>query len=380
MKVAVHDYLVCPKCRGALELRVFRLDSDEVMDGCFHCECGIAYPIIDGVPRLLPPDLLPGLEEDYPAFFKKYGRPADLDRHPETAVTDVKRRTQEAFGYEWTWSSDYHADNFRDWLPAGFNADQGFRGKAGLEVGCGAGRHAAATAGLAREHVAVDLSRAVDSAFARTRHLSNCYVVQADAMQLPFRSGTFDYVYCLGVLQHMPDPEAGFYALAKQPRPGGILLGNVYQSSRPVMLFLLECVRKVTTRLPSATVKHVSFIAGMLEYGLVTAPWKRLRSTRIGKWLRPLVPDRVDESAKYDFNTAVTDWFDRLACPVKKHYRREDLMQWYRNAGYDDITVTPYWKAFWNGYGRRPLHDAPAAVSPAAPLAATRLAADLNVT
>lgn len=324
------------------------------MDGCFACACGITYPIIDGVPRLLPADLLPGLEEDYPEFFRKYGRPEECDRSVQTAVTDVKRRTQEAFGYEWTWSSQYHADNFGDWLPRGFDPEQGFRGKLGLEVGCGAGRHAAATATLAREHIAVDLSRAVDSAFARTRHLPNCHVVQADAMHLPFAPGTFDYVYCLGVLQHMPDPEAGFYALAKQPRPGGIFLGNVYQSSRPVMLFLLECMRKITTRMSPAAVKHLSFGLGLLEYGLITAPWKFVRRTRVGAWLRPLVPDRVDESAKWDFDTAVTDWFDRLACPVKKHFRREDLMQWYENAGYTEITVTPYWKAFWNGYGRRP--------------------------
>ena len=376
MKVAVQTYLRCPHCRGSLDLRAFRVESDEVMDGCFACGCGIVYPIIDGVPRLLPKDLLPGLEEDYPEFFRTYGRPGEYDRNAQTAVTDVKRRTQEAFGYEWTWSSEYHADNFRDWLPHGFDAEQGFRGKVGLEVGCGAGRHAAATASLAREHVAVDLSRAVDSAFARTRNLPNCHVVQADAMHLPFAGGTFDYVYCLGVLQHMPDPEAGFYALAKQPRPDGILLGNVYQSSRPVMLGLLECVRKITTRMSSAAVKRVSVLAGLLEYGLITWPWKQIRGTTVGRWLRPLVPDRVDESAKYDLNTAITDWFDRLACPVKKHYRREDLMRWYSNAGFTDVTVTPYWKAFWNGYGRRPkVHEAATTAVQTARLPASPLAA-----
>jgi SAM-dependent methyltransferase len=376
MKVALHRYLVCPRCQGSLELRVFRVESVEVMDGYFHCGCGTAYPIIEGVPRLLPPDLLPSLEDDYPEFFRRYGRGEYHDRD-QTAVTDVKRRTQEAFGYEWTWSADYHADNFRDWLPEGFDAEQGFRGKLGLEVGCGAGRHAAATARIASEHVAVDLSRAVDSAFARTRSLPNCYVVQADAMHLPFPERTFDYVYCLGVLQHMPDPEAGFYALAKQPRPGGILLGNVYQASRPVMLFLLECVRKITTRLSPATLKHVSFAAGILEYGLFIGPWRQIRATRAGRWIRPLVPDRVDESAKDDFETCVTDWFDRLACPIKKHYRREDLVRWYANVGYTQITVTPYWKAFWNGYGRRPaIHHASSTATPqTTPLTTAHLAA-----
>jgi SAM-dependent methyltransferase len=221
-------------------------------------------------------------------------------------------------------------------------------------VGCGAGRHAALTSSIAGEHFAVDLSRAVDSAFARNRALPNCHVIQADAMHLPFPERAFDYVYCLGVLQHMPDPEAGFRALAKQPKPGGVLLVNVYQASRPVMLFALECVRKVTTRLSPAAVKHLSVGAGIVEYGLFVGPWKRIRTTRAGWFLRPVVPDRLDEYTKHDFDTCVTDWFDRLACPVKKHYRQEDLERWFTTSGYSETAVTPYWKAFWNGYGRRP--------------------------
>jgi SAM-dependent methyltransferase len=353
MKSAAQKLLVCPHCRSSLALEIFQADGDEVLEGIFRCICGIEYPIIQGVPRMLPPDLQAPLEDDYPEFFHRYGRARrGIGRRSEQ--TAVQLQTQEAFGYEWTWAADYHAVNFADWLPAGFDSQQSFRGKLGLEVGCGAGRHAAMTATLAREHFAVDLSRAVDSAFTRTKSLANCHVIQADAMHLPFPERAFDYVYCLGVLQHMPDPEAGFRALARQPKPGGILIVNVYQASRPVTLFLLECVRKLTTSLSPTMVKHVSVVAGGAEYGLLIGPWKSIRGTVVGRWLRPIVPDRVDEYTKHDFDTCVTDWFDRLACPIKKHYRREDLMHWYVSSGYSDVTVTPYWKAFWNGFGRSP--------------------------
>lgn len=371
MKAAVLNFLVCPACHSSLEVEVLESDAGEVMDGRLRCACGIVYPIIRGVPRMLPVSLLAALETDYPEFFQRFGRAWGQTPRPTSADTALKRRTQEAFGYEWTWSADYHADNFADWLPAGFDARETFRGKIGLEVGCGAGRHAAGTASVAREHVAVDLSRAVDAAFARVRALPNCHVVQADAMQLPFTEGTFDYVYCLGVLQHLPEPEAGFYALARQPRSGGALFVNVYQASRPVILSLLEGVRKVTTRLRPGAVRHLSVAAGLVEYGLFVGPWRRVRLTRAGRLLRPLVPDRIDEGAKDDFDTCVTDWFDRLACPVKKHYRREDLMRWYANAGYADIAVTPYWKAFWNGYGRRPAARHEMTITPSLAYSAT---------
>lgn len=92
----------------------------------------------------------------------------------------------------------------------------------------------------------------------------------------------------------------------------------------------------------------------MLDYGLFIVPWKRLKATSVGTLIRPVIPSRIDAYAKYDFHTCVTDWFDRLSCPVKKHYKREDVVRWYAMSGYSEVTVTPYWKAFWNGCGRKP--------------------------
>jgi hypothetical protein len=119
------------------------------------------------------------------------------------------------------------------------------------------------------------------------------------------------------------------------------------------MQFLLELVRKVTTRLPISVVKYISIATGWLEYGLSIGPWRSVRSTAMGTLLRPFVPTRIDEYAKYDLHTCVTDWFDRLSCPVKIHYRREHLLSWYQEAGYSNVSVTPYWKAFWNACGTR---------------------------
>jgi SAM-dependent methyltransferase/uncharacterized protein YbaR (Trm112 family) len=355
-------------CHATPTLETRRSDGTEVIEGVFRCVCGVKYPIIGGVPRMLPPQLQSGLEDDYPDFFRSH---PDLVLAGSGAARSrdavVKRNTQEAFGYEWTWAADYHAVNFSDWLPTGLEANALFADKVGLEVGCGAGRHAALTSSIAKQHFAVDLSRAVDSAFALNRNTTNCHIVQADAFHLPFRPGTFDYVYCLGVLQHMPDPVAGFYALAEQPRESGTLLVNVYQASRPVTLFLLEMARQVTIRLPNVVLKYLSYAAGCVDYGLFIAPWRAMSGTSLGRAVERFVPERIREYAKHDFHTCVTDWFDRLSCPVKKHYRQEDMEGWYRKAGYSEISVTPYWKAFWNGFGRRShivrLHTAPSAVA-----------------
>jgi len=63
---AYHDHvrrsliplLVCPLCKGELTLTVASEVDDEVMEGEFNCaSCGVAYPIEDGIPNMLPPDL-----------------------------------------------------------------------------------------------------------------------------------------------------------------------------------------------------------------------------------------------------------------------------------------------------------------------------------
>ncbi len=349
MKESLLNVLVCPDCRERPSLDARKKEGEEVIEGFLVSACGRKFPIIGGVPRMLPPHLLSHLPADYPDFFRTYA--ADLAGIVEEK-RDVQRHTQEAFGFEWTWAADYDADNFADWLPDGFTSEKLFKDKVGIEIGCGAGRHAERTSQYAKEHIAVDLSRAVDSAFPRNRDKKNCHVVQADCFALPFREGSFDYVYCLGVLQHMHDPPAGFRHLAKYPRSGGVLLVNVYQYGRRFLLAALEAFRKLTTRMSNEGLKRLSYFCGVIDYAFIL-PWKLIKPTGLGKKLERFVPGRINEYAKHDFHTCVVDWFDRLSCPVKQHYTREQLAGWYNECGYGEITVTPYWKAFWNGYGVR---------------------------
>jgi len=353
VRQSVLRILVCSACHGTLRMETFQTDRGEIMEGVLRCTCGAQYPIIAGVPRMLPRNLLQDLASDYPSFFARHAARLSLPKPASLTASRVQRRTQESFGYEWTWASNFQGDGFPEWLPEGIYPETVFRDQVGLEVGCGAGRHAEIAARFAKEHFATDLSRAVDPAFERTRVMENCHVIQADAYHLPFKRGSFDYVYCLGVLQHLHDPEDGFRHLAKQPREGGVLLVNVYQASRPFTQFSLELLRKVTTRLPNTILRYLSIAAALVDYGLFVLPWKKVRRGWFGHALDRFVPQRIDEYAHHNFDTCVTDWFDRLSCPVKLHFKREDLVSWYQDAGYSDVVVTPHWKAFWNGYGSR---------------------------
>jgi len=59
MKKELMDILACPICKGDLELNIEEEDENgEVVRGTLYCRnCDERYPIEDGIPNLLPPDL-----------------------------------------------------------------------------------------------------------------------------------------------------------------------------------------------------------------------------------------------------------------------------------------------------------------------------------
>ncbi len=64
MRTDLLDILACPVCRGTLILDAETIspedapDAGEVLTGALKCSpCNETYPIRDGIPNLLPPDL-----------------------------------------------------------------------------------------------------------------------------------------------------------------------------------------------------------------------------------------------------------------------------------------------------------------------------------
>jgi SAM-dependent methyltransferase len=100
-----------------------------------------------------------------------------------------------------------------------------------LEVGCGAGRFTEVLLDEGAKVYSVDLSLAVE-VNANNFPISDLHaVVQADVLSLPFCNEVFDIVFCLGVIQHTPNPEETIKNLAKYVAPGGSLIIDHYRKS-----------------------------------------------------------------------------------------------------------------------------------------------------
>lgn len=66
MEKDLMDILRCPEDKGTLELDIAEeADDGEVLEGTLTCaECGHEYPVEEGIPNLLPPDLQAEIEAE----------------------------------------------------------------------------------------------------------------------------------------------------------------------------------------------------------------------------------------------------------------------------------------------------------------------------
>jgi SAM-dependent methyltransferase len=107
----------------------------------------------------------------------------------------------------------------------------GMSGEDILEVGSGAGRfsrvvleHTQASLWSADYSTAVEANQVNNASIAPDRF----HLFQASIYELPFPDGSFDKVFCMGVLQHTPDFAESVRALIAKAKPGGEIVVDFY--------------------------------------------------------------------------------------------------------------------------------------------------------
>jgi SAM-dependent methyltransferase len=131
-------------------------------------------------------------------------------------------------------------------------ADAGIAGGRGLDLGCGMGAHAVALAGHGHRVIGIEPSvRSVTRA-----RLGGATVAAASGVALPFRGGSFDFVYAIGVMHHLPGAEAraqAFAEIARVLRPGGRLLLHETNPLNPLFRFYMGYVFPMVKRIDEGT-------------------------------------------------------------------------------------------------------------------------------
>ena len=91
-----------------------------------------------------------------------------------------------------------------------------------LDLGAGPGTYTRAIANIGHRCLGLDYSKKVLEV-ARSKGKRETYI-QGEAYHLPFRSGVFDAVLCIGVLQSLEQPVRALNEIARILTPGGHIL------------------------------------------------------------------------------------------------------------------------------------------------------------
>lgn len=131
----------------------------------------------------------------------------------------------------------------------------------GLDVGCGRGSVTAPLACLGYRMLGVDIFQSIIENARRSGTMlprearPSLQFLLADALALPFRPGSFDFIVCSEILEHLHRPDKALHEASRLLAEGGWLIVTVpngYGLYDLLFHHLRDLVARVVPRLPSS--------------------------------------------------------------------------------------------------------------------------------
>lgn len=313
MQLKLLEILACPQCRETLSCTIRETgEGGEVETGELECSsCRKVYPVEGGIPRFVP-------RENYASSFGYQWNRFKLEQIDSANGT---RLSEKRFYSETGWSAE------------------GLREKWVLDAGCGAGRFLDVATKSGAEVVGMDISNAVDAARANLAGRWNAHLVQGSILSPPFKAAAFDACYCIGVIQHTPDPQAALRSLPELLKEGSLITVTSYERKPWTRLNAKYLVRPLAKRLGDERLLRGIKGAMPVLFPLTDALFRLPIVGRVFMFAIP-VANYVGEKSltrrqRYDW--AVLDTFDMLAPQYDRPLTQGEVETALREAGVVDL-------------------------------------------
>jgi SAM-dependent methyltransferase len=219
-----------------------------------------------------------------------------------------------------------------------------------LEVGSGSGRFLKYLSDKAGFIVGADPSHAIYASDKLLGHAENVMLVRASANDLPFHDATFDFVYSIGVLHHIPDTLKAMQACVDKLKPGGYFFTYLYynlDNRGPLFRGLFNMstlLRRRISRLPERRKRAVCNALAVAVYMPFVGFSRLLRMAGVRENIRSKIPLFGYENKS--FYIIRNDALDRFGTPLEQRFTRQQIAEMMEQCGLEDICFSnnlPYW-------------------------------------
>lgn len=287
------EILAEPGTGAPLELEIDEAKGDRVVTGTLiSTATSRRFPIVRSIPRFVEGE----------TYAETFGRQWNAFRRTQLDSSNGGHFSRDRFFDETEWTPD------------------ALRGRWVLDAGCGAGRFAEVAAQTGCRLVALDYSSAVEAASETLAEYPDANVVQGSVLEPPFRRQVFDYVYCIGVIQHTPAPQVAVDQLIQVLKEDGGFAMTIYARRPWTKLNAKYLLRPMTKRLPQDTL-----LSGIRTVMPVVYPVadRLFRVPGVGKLAQFAIPvavyqDRQSLSPEDRYEESVLDTLDMLS-PAHDH-------------------------------------------------------------
>ena len=247
----------------------------------------------------------------------------------------LKKKTADSFGFEWTRFHQLKSEKgFLEFISP---IDKVFfKEKLVLDAGCGNGSYSYYSASYGAKVIAIDFSDSVYIAKENTKDV-NVQVVRADITHPPFKEGSFEYIFSIGVLHHLPEPETGFRQLVPLLKPGALISIWVYGRAKQwAAVYFYEPIIKISHQLPHRLLYYLCYFpASIME--VTNCLYLLLKKNHLTK-LASILPFKY--YADYPFSVKLNDSFDTFATPSARYYTEKEILDWFLGSNLSDIKIT----------------------------------------
>jgi len=315
MHIQFLDYLADPYTKEPLILESSDISSGIILSGSLRSSTNV-YPIIRGIPRFVP---------------------------------FINGNYSNNFGYQWhKWPRvQFEHENVGKPMEGhtrsmwekitGYNEYIGTIDKKTIaDIGCGAGRFVDVARSKGARVIGIDYSSAVEVAAQNFREAFDVCICQADALNLPLKSGYLDGAFSIGVLHHTPDPPRGVLQAHAALHAGGWFALSVYPKGQYYDSPPVQAWRKIF-KILWPLFKHYPPLAYTYFAIYILRPFVNIY---------PKAGNRVKSVFPYldipDIDWSLLDTFDSVTPSYQSSHDTQEVSNWLHNAGFRDIRQTDW--------------------------------------